>query len=98
MTLESIAPEFTSTEWILVCGFISTAFFSQFTRKKSQILKVLEIISLVAGSIFTLAHAPWFFAIALVLFCLALVIRIKFKLDVEPSTKSSRHAQGASGS
>lgn len=33
MTLESIAPEFTSTEWILVCGFISTAFFSQITRK-----------------------------------------------------------------
>lgn len=98
MTLEFVVPEFTTPEWILVCGFISTAFFSQVTRKKSPILKVLEIISLVAGSIFTLAHAPWFFASALVLFCLALFIRITFKLDADPSTKSSPLAQGASGS
>lgn len=98
MTLEVVAPGFTFAEWTLVCGFVSTAFFFQLTRVKPPFHKAMEVIALVAGSIFTLVNSPWFFGLALVLMCLAMIIRIKYRLDTEPSTTSPNPVQGVSDS
>lgn len=98
MITEPIVPDFNFSDWVLVCGFISTAFFSQLSRQKSSMLKVLEVIALIAGSCFTLVNAIWFFALAVILFNLALFLRLTLKLDARPSETASPPAQGAIGS
>lgn len=98
MSPETIFPDFTSSHWILVCGFLSTAFFSQLTRDKSVTLKVAEILALIAGSCFTLINAPWIFAFAVVLFNLGLLLRLKASRKAQKINQSTPPVQGASGS